>query len=149
MAMKFLLIDDDSDDRALFREALEEVSPEIVCVTEGDTKKALKDLFDPLVQLPNVIFVDINMPRISGWDCLNAIKGNDNTKEVPIVMYSTSSHERDIDRAFTSGAACLLTKPEDFCQLKRCLSDVVRFLNENTPLTLLQLQHTGGGHDDQ
>jgi CheY-like chemotaxis protein len=48
----------------------QEISPETLCVTEGDVRKALKDLYDPSVQLPNVIFVDINMPRTSGWDCL-------------------------------------------------------------------------------
>jgi CheY-like chemotaxis protein len=143
MAMKILLIDDDSDDRALFREALEEVSPETICVTEGDSKKALTDLFNPSIQLPNVVFVDINMPRVSGWDCLNEIKANDKTKAIPIVMYSTSSHERDVYKASTLGAACLLTKPEDFCQLKKTLTDVVKFLKNNTPLALLQLQTVG------
>ena len=143
--MKILLIDDDSDDRALFREALQEVSPETICATEGDVKKALKDLFDPTVQLPNVVFVDINMPRTSGWDCLNEIKAHHTTKDIPIVMYSTSSHEKDIDKASRLGAACLLTKPEDYCQLKKCLSDVVRFLYENRPFALLQLQTMSHG----
>ncbi|HMG92585.1 MAG TPA: response regulator [Chryseolinea sp.] len=147
MAIKILLIDDDSDDRALFREALEEVSPETICVTEADPKKALKDLLDLSAQLPTVIFVDINMPRISGWDCLNELKANSTTKEIPIVMYSTSSHERDVEKASTLGAACLLTKPEDFCQLKKCLTDVIKFLNDNTPLIFLQLQTTGGGEE--
>ena len=142
MAMKILLIDDDSDDRALFREALEEISPETLCVTEGDTKKALKDLFDPSVQLPNVIFVDINMPRISGWDCLRHIKSNDSTKDIPVVMYSTSSHEKDIEKANELGASCLLTKPEDYCQLKKCMADVMQFLYDETPFSFLQLQPT-------
>lgn len=140
MAMKILLIDDDSDDRALFREALEEISPETLCVTEGDARKALIDLYDPAVQLPNVIFVDINMPRISGWDCLMDIRANESTKDIPVIMYSTSSHEKDVEKANQLGASCLLTKPEDYCQLKKCLTDVVKFLDDETPFSFLQLQ---------
>ena len=140
MAMKILLIDDDSDDRALFREALQEISPETLCVTEGDVRKALKDLYDPAVQLPNVIFMDINMPRISGWDCLTEIRSNESTKDIPVVMYSTSSHEKDIEKATRLGASCLLTKPEDYCQLKKYMADLVRFLNDETPFPFLQLQ---------
>ena len=140
MAMKILLIDDDSDDRALFREALQEISPETLCVTEGDVTNALKHLYDPTVQLPNVIFVDINMPRISGWDCLTDIRSNESTKDIPVVMYSTSSHEKDIEKATRLGASCLLTKPEDYCQLKKYMADLVRFLNDETPFPFLQLQ---------
>jgi CheY-like chemotaxis protein len=143
MAMKILLIDDDSDDRALFREALQEISPETLCVTEGDARKALKDLYDPAVQLPNVIFVDINMPRVSGWDCLMDIRSNESTKDIPVVMYSTSSHEKDVEKANQLGASCLLTKPEDYCQLRKCMADVVRILDGEIPFSFLQLQTTG------
>ena len=133
--MKFLLIDDDSDDRVLFREALEEVSPETICVTEGDGRKALSELIDSK-QLPDLIFVDINMPRISGWDCLEKIKAQQSTKDIPVIMYTTSSLERDVERACRSGAAGLLTKPADYCELKRCLTELVRSLVEKTPLSI-------------
>ena len=133
--MKILLIDDDSDDRVLFREALQEVSPETICVTEGDGRKALSDLVESN-PLPDLIFVDINMPRISGWDCLEKIKAQEVTKSIPVIMYTTSSLERDVEKAFRSGAACLLTKPADYCELKRCLGELVKSLEDKTPLAI-------------
>src|SRR5688572_18871960 len=97
MAIKILLIDDDSDDRLLFREAFQDVSPESICVTESDASKALADLFNPAIQNPDIIFLDINMPKISGWDCLDKIKAQPLTKKIPVIMYSTSSHEKDAE----------------------------------------------------
>src|SRR5687767_891638 len=133
MAMKFLLIDDDSDDRVLFREALQEVSPDAICVTESDGRKALSNLFNPSTQRPDVIFVDVNMPKISGWDCLTQIKSQEKTKDIPVFMYSTSSHERDIKKASNGGAACLITKPEDFTELKNCLTEIIKLFEDKVP----------------
>ena len=128
--MMFLLIDDDSDDRVLFREALQEVSPDTICATESDGRKALSNLFNLTTQLPDVIFVDINMPKISGWDCLTQIKSQEKTKDIPVFMYSTSSNDRDIEKASNCGAACLITKPEDFTELKRWLAEVIKLLED-------------------
>ena len=135
MAIKVLLIDDDSDDRALFCEVVQEISPEMVCATESDGEKALSDLLDPAFALPDVIFMDINMPRISGWDCLSVIKGQEKTKNIPVVMFSTSSRDKDIDYATRYGAIGLLTKSGDYRELKRSISDVIRSMEDkNKPL---------------
>jgi len=132
MMKKILLIDDDSDDRALFSEALHDISSEIVCVTEGDGRKALVELFDSSTELPDVIFLDINMPRISGWDCLDRIKSEESTKDIPVIMFSTSSHQKDIDRACRCGAACLLTKPADYNELTESLTTLVNTVHERS-----------------
>lgn len=135
LTMKILLIDDDSDDRALFREVVQEISPETICATESDGEKALSDLLDPSFTLPDLIFMDINMPRISGWDCLTTIKGLEKTKNIPVVMFSTSSRDRDIDSASRFGAIGLLTKSGDYRELKRSITDVINSMKDNnTPL---------------
>ena len=72
--MKILLIDDDSDDRLIFYEAVEEISPDTTCITEQSGRKALADLNDSTIAPPDVIFVDINMPSVDGWECLDKIK---------------------------------------------------------------------------
>jgi CheY-like chemotaxis protein len=136
MAIKILLIDDDSDDRLLFREAVYDVSPASICDTDVDVNRALTDLCDPAIQNPQIIFLDINMPKLNGWDCLEKIKANGNAKDIPVIMYSTSSHERDIERASRSGALGLLTKPDDYAELKRCLSELFRYVENNIPITL-------------
>ena len=132
MAKKILLIDDDADDRALFSEALHEVAPEIVCVTESDPRNGMKELFAPGNELPDVIFLDINMPRLSGWDCLEKIKSDDSTREIPVIMFSTSSHQKDIEKACRYGAACLLTKPSDFAELTESLQTIVNNVHNSS-----------------
>jgi len=137
--MKILLIDDDSDDRLLFCEAIEEIAPDTTCVTEQNAGKALADLNNKAIALPDVIFVDINMPSIDGWECLDKIKSNDATKGIPVIMFSTSSAEMDIERAAHSGAVSLLTKPDNFVELKKILLDIITSLSNKLPLNILQL----------
>lgn len=136
--MKILLIDDDSDDRLLFCEAIEEIAPETTCVTEQYGGKALADLNNSANVMPDVIFVDINMPSIDGWECLDKIKSNQATKDIPVIMFSTSSAECDILRAAHSGAVSLVTKPHDFINLKLILGGIINKLSDKLPLNLLQ-----------
>jgi CheY-like chemotaxis protein len=138
--MKILLIDDDCDDRALFYEAIQEVSPDTTCITEQDGQKALAALGESTYGLPDIIFVDINMPTLSGWECLDRIKHNKSTRGIPVVMFSTSFAERDLERASRSGAVCLLTKPASFQKLKSILLEIVAALHNNLPLDCLKLQ---------
>lgn len=122
----FLLADDDSDDKTLFCEALSEIDPKIVCHTAGDGKEALTILSEKKVDQPDIIFLDINMPVMDGWQCLGRLKENPNYKDIPVIMYSTSSYQRDIDLALSSGAFCFLTKPSDYRELKSILNLIVK-----------------------
>ena len=72
--IRFLLVDDDVDDTSIFKEVLEEVSPSIDFVSAGDGNEALSILKRPNSILPDVIFLDLNMPRIDGKECLSALK---------------------------------------------------------------------------
>lgn len=132
--MRILLIDDDSDDRLLFREAFNEISPDAICITEQEGRKALADLRDPRLALPDLIFMDINMPTLTGWQCLEEIKGNERTMGIPVIMFSTSSAERDAERAAQCGAIFLLTKPDDFMELKKILRDILTAYHNKQPL---------------
>lgn len=73
---------------------------------------------------PDVIFLDINMPIMNGWECLRKLKDNSVYKSIPIIMYSTSSARRDIDLAYKLGVQLFLTKPEDFRELSSILKIV-------------------------
>jgi CheY-like chemotaxis protein len=117
----FLLADDDADDKTLFCEALSEVDPAIVCYTASDGKEALALLSKDQVKKPNIIFLDINMPIMDGWQCLGKLKENADLKNIPVIMYSTSSYQRDIDLALESGAFCFFTKPSDYRELRSIL----------------------------
>jgi CheY-like chemotaxis protein len=120
----FLLADDDADDKTLFCEALAEVDPQIICHTATDGKEALSILGDKHLVRPNIIFLDINMPVMDGWQCLGRLKQDNNYKDIPVIMYSTSSYQRDIDLALEGGAFCFLTKPSDYRELRAILRHI-------------------------
>jgi CheY-like chemotaxis protein len=119
--LTFLLADDDADDKTLFCEALAEIDPAIVCHTASDGEEALAILSHKQIGKPSIIFLDINMPVMDGWQCLGRIKEHTDHRHIPVIMYSTSSYQRDIDLALENGAFCFFTKPSDYRQLRSIL----------------------------
>jgi CheY-like chemotaxis protein len=122
MQKSVLLVDDDPDDAELFCEGLAAADPEINCHAARNGKEAL-DLLQNIT-LPGLIFLDLNMPIMNGWDCLKVLKGNDRYQHIPVVMYSTSSNKKEIEMAADMGAIGFITKPDDFGELKRILKNV-------------------------
>jgi len=120
-----LLIDDDMDDIELFREALEEVNPSILLQFANDGYEAVKNLTERKDALPDLIFLDISMPTFSGLQCLASFKKDEQLKDLPVIMYTTSSQEREIRTARELGASAFVTKPNDFKVLKRLLALVL------------------------
>lgn len=116
-----MLADDDADDKTLFCEALSEIDPAIVCHTASDGKEALAILSEKQINKPSIIFLDINMPVMDGWQCLGRLKQDSDSKDIPVIMYSTSSYQRDIELALKSGAFCFFTKPSDYRELRNIL----------------------------
>ena len=82
-----------------------------------------------------MIFVDVNMPSITGWDVLQKLKADDRTREIPVVMYSTSSHVRDIDKSAKMGADYFLVKPSIYTTLKNQLRRIIHHIKEGIPLS--------------
>jgi CheY-like chemotaxis protein len=126
----FLLADDDRDDTELFQEALASIDPGIVFHSAGDGQEALYKL-ERLHQKPDIIFLDINMPVMNGWQCLKQIKLCEEYKDIPVVIYSTSSYQREVSIALDLGAMCYLVKPNDFVVLKEALTVVATNLHNN------------------
>ena len=79
----------------------------------------------PNAVLPNVLFLDLNMPKKNGIECLYEIKKDDRFSEIAIAIFSTSSSEEHIEETFVQGANIYIKKPSDFATLKKVLSDVV------------------------
>lgn len=127
MIKHILIVDDDSDDRELFREALNAVDPTIAYEFTEDAEEALNKLKEHDGVLPDIIFLDINLPGISGWECLTQIKNSNSLHHIPVFMYSTSGHHRDRDLAIDLGAVCLITKPMTYRGLKAMLAAVVAY----------------------
>lgn len=124
-AVNVLLADDDEDDRLFFRHAFEEIKIKTIVQTVKDGLELMDLLVQPDIVLPHVLFLDLNMPRKTGLDCLNEIKKMPHLKDVAIAIYSTSSSEEDIEETFVRGANVYIKKPSDFDALKRVLSEVI------------------------
>jgi CheY-like chemotaxis protein len=127
----FLLVDDDTDDTDMFHEALTEIDPSTVFYRAVDGVDALSILEKHEQPMPHIIFLDVNMPRMDGWECLARLKTSDAYKNIPVMMYSTSAHQRDIDMALGHGALCYMTKPSEYSQLKKILAEIIAHLDDN------------------
>ena len=125
MNKRFLVIDDDTDDRELFTEALASVDPVIVCDQATDGAEALSRLITKEIDQPDIIFLDINMPVMDGWQFLTRLKKEDAYKHIPVIVYTTSSNMKDKRIADDLGALCFITKPHAFGRLKNMLGIVV------------------------
>ena len=120
-----LLADDDEDDRLFFREAFEEIKIKTKVKTVNDGVELINHLTKKGNELPHILFLDLNMPRKNGMDCLMEIKRSDNLKDIPVAIYSTSASEEDIENTFVKGANVYIKKPSDFSTLKKILEEVI------------------------
>lgn len=124
-SLHIMLADDDEDDRLFFREAFEEVKINYNFTAFNDGEQLMDYLNKKENPLPDIIFLDLNMPRKSGIECLKEIRSDQRLKKISVAIYSTSSSEQDIEDTFVSGANVYIKKPNDFNMLKKILSDVV------------------------
>ncbi len=134
-----LLADDDEDDRLFFKDAFEEIKIQTKVKFVHDGMQLMEYLLHPETILPNILFLDLNMPKMSGHECLSEIKKNDSLKDLIVAIYSTSSSEEDIEDTFIKGANIYIKKPNDFNSLKKIISEVI---------TLNWQYHTSGLNRD-
>ncbi len=120
-----LLADDDEDDRMFFTDAFKEIKINTRVNTFNDGVELMNYLNNENSILPNVLFLDLNMPRKNGIECLHEIKKDEKFNEIAIAIYSTSSSEEHIEETFINGANIYIKKPNDFGTLKKILSEVV------------------------
>jgi len=119
------LADDDEDDRLFFTDAFDELRINTKVKTFNDGVELMDYLNHEDSILPNVLFLDLNMPKKNGVECLLEIKKNAKFSDIAIAIYSTSSSEEHIEETFVNGANIYIKKPNDFENLKKILSEVV------------------------
>ncbi len=121
--MIVLHVDDDPDDSALFCEAVQEVAPAYTCLIADSAAAALSILSDRQ-NIPDYIFLDMNMPKMNGLECLRLIKNNHALSHIKVIMYSTSSDPTHI-REFRRLGADFLLKPDRFDVLVKNLEQIL------------------------
>ena len=120
-----MLIDDDIEDQEIFAHALKHLDMDIDFVTANDGVHAIEKInSDPKLQ-PYFIFVDVNMPRMSGIECLVEIKKISKIKDVPVYLYSTYSDPEIVKKGKSHGAKDFLVKAATMKELEQMLANIL------------------------
>jgi CheY-like chemotaxis protein len=110
----YLIVDDDIDDQQFINEALEEITGSCKTYFATNGEEAIAMLRKAGSIIPDSIFLDLNMPRMSGRECLRELKRDPVLSKIPVVIFSTSSARRDKEELLKMGASYFLTKPTDY-----------------------------------
>ena len=124
-----LLADDDDDDCTFFNEALDEIPVSAALTTVNDGVQLLQFLENNT--LPDILFLDLNMPRKNGFECMTEIKNSDKLKDLPIIIFSTSLDINIVDQMYEKGAIYYIKKPGDFNKLKKVIENALIISAEN------------------
>ncbi len=124
-AVKIILTDDDADDRIIFQDAFQElnIQNDLTMFSNGD--ELMEYLKSHTNDLPQLLFLDLNMPRKSGLQCLHEIRRDKRLKDLLVAIYSTSSSEGEIEKSFDGGANLYIKKPSEYNKLKKIISQVI------------------------
>ncbi|MDP4211629.1 MAG: response regulator [Bacteroidota bacterium] len=122
---RILLADDDEDDCLLFKEALEELSISASLTIVHNGEQLIQWLIEN-EQIPDVLFLDLNMPRKNGFACLSEIKQIAKLKDLPVIILSTSFDQNTINLLHKNGARHYFKKPNEFSQLKILIEKAIR-----------------------
>lgn len=126
-AKNIYLAEDDIDDVDFFNEALQEISTGYT-LTVLSNGEELVQAVNTSETLPDIIFIDVNMPKMDGIQALVSLNNEGRIKNIPIIIYSTSSNEDHIIKAYNNGACHYFTKPNNFDILTNKIRD---FLSVN------------------
>jgi len=122
--LNILLADDDADDRLFFVNALKVIPIDTHLIAVHDGEQLMDYLGDSSNKLPDILFLDLSMPRKTGFECLTEIKENVKLKDIPVIVFTTSfvrgiEFEQSLINTLSKiGALEYIRKPGDFEQLK-------------------------------
>jgi CheY-like chemotaxis protein len=122
---RLVLADDDLDDCSFFREALEEIPVAVSLTVVHDGVELMRFLSNNQDNLPDLLFLDLNMPRKTGFECLTEIKAHDKLKYLPVIIYSTSLDIDVLNLLHEKGAGYYVRKPGDFSKLKKVIHEAI------------------------
>lgn len=126
-----LLADDDADDRGIFKDALDELPDTGKLETVNDGAELMQYLHDTPDDLPDVLFLDLNMPRKTGSECLMEIKAHDKLKKLIVIIFSTTFDVNTISALYDQGANFYMSKPASFSELKNKIKNALSRLSSS------------------
>jgi response regulator RpfG family c-di-GMP phosphodiesterase len=129
--LNVFLADDDSDDRTFFSDALREIPIKTKISEFNNGVDLMAGLLSETNETPDVIFLDLKMPMMDGFECLADIREIEKYANTPVIIYSTSYHPKEIIRLDEMGASLYLQKPSSYNQLKTLLHKCLSYVNNN------------------
>ncbi len=133
-----LLADDDEDDCYFFQQALEELSIAASLTIAKDGEQLMQTLTIPSNTLPDVLFLDLNMPRKTGFECLLEIKTHEKLKQLPVIIYTTSMNYESVNFLYEKGAHHYICKQGEFAKLKKVILEALATIAQNEPVQPLK-----------
>lgn len=131
--LTILLADDDIDDCIFFRQAVEELVRPSNFTVVHDGEQLMQQLTNETSKLPHVLFLDLNMPRKNGFECLSEIKLHGKLKQLPVIMFSTSFEQGVVNQLYLNGAHYFIRKPSEFAQFKKIIHQTLFLIAQELP----------------
>lgn len=129
-----LLVEDNPADVKITRRALEESGLVVELIVVRDGQEAVEYLLRrgpladaPSWRVPSLIFLDINLPKMTGHEVLEVIRATPNLRAIPVIVMSTSRREADIEQMYAAGANTYIEKPADFARFVEVLRTICRY----------------------
>ena len=129
--LNILLADDDTDDCLFFKDAVTVFIPTANFKAVHDGDELMQLLSNETNKLPDMLFLDLNMPRKNGFECLAEIKQHQKLKTLPVAIFSTSNVHDEISAIFKTGADIYIRKPRNFDQLVNVIQHALSMASEN------------------
>src|SRR5689334_22949201 len=124
--VRILLVDDDLDDCMFFKDALAETGISTFLQIATRCNNILETIGSNREQLPQLVFLDLNMPSVSGQECLKIIRSAETLNNIPVIIYSTSASRQEVEETFDGGANLYLQKPSSFHLLVIALKKILQ-----------------------
>jgi CheY-like chemotaxis protein len=129
--LNIVLADDDDDDHFIFSKVLKDIKLDVNLITIKDGEMLMEYLSKNIKQLPDMIFLDLNMPRKNGSECLTEIRRNKGLSTVPVIVYSTSFHMDILDLLNKYGAFYCIKKSADEVCIRRSIKTAIESISQN------------------
>ena len=134
MNLKILLVEDDEIEKLKFERALKKIDANHSVVKAGNGEEALEICKD--VVLPNLILLDLNMPKMNGLEFLDILRADENLKFIPTVVFSTSNNHQDMINAYKVGIAGYVVKPLHYSDYVNQIEKIIDYWSINELVTL-------------
>ena len=133
--LHILLADDDKDDCLFFEEAITGLIPLTNFTAMHNGEQLMQLLSNQTGKLPHILFLDLNMPRKNGFECLAEIKQNKKLKTLPVVIFSTSFEQEVVNQLYDSGAQYFIRKPSEFSLFKKIILHTLNLIMQEAKVT--------------